>query len=102
MYVILWEFIVRPEKVEAFVAAYGSDGTWVQLFAQADGYLGTELLSSADSSQQQVFITVDRWQTVGHFARFETQFDTQYRTLDTHLEELTLKERKLGAFVSKG
>ena len=101
MYVILWEFVVRPEKVEAFVAAYGSDGPWAQLFAQADGYLGTELLSSADSSQQQVFITIDRWRTVGHFARFEAQFDTQYRTLDTHLEELTLKERKLGAFVSK-
>jgi heme-degrading monooxygenase HmoA len=101
MYVILWEFVVRPEKVEAFVAAYGSNGQWAQLFARADGYLGTELLSSADSSQQQVFITIDRWQTVGHFAQFEAQFDTQYRTLDTHLEELTLKERKLGAFVSK-
>jgi heme-degrading monooxygenase HmoA len=101
MYVILWEFVVRPEKVEAFVAAYGSDGPWAQLFAQADGYLGTELLSSAKTSQHQVFITIDRWQTAGHFAQFEARFGTHYGTLDTQLEELTLKERKLGAYVSE-
>jgi hypothetical protein len=78
------------------------EGDWAQLFAQAEGYLGTELLSSADTSQQQVFITIDRWQSVGHFAQFEAQFDTQYRTLDTQCDGMTLKERKLGTFVSEG
>jgi hypothetical protein len=41
MYVILWEFVVPPEKVGAFVAAYKTDGAWAKLFAQAEGYLGT-------------------------------------------------------------
>lgn len=101
MYVILWEFVVRREKIEAFIAAYGSDGPWAQLFAQADGYLGTELLSSVDSGQHSLFITIDRWQSAEHFTRFEVQFDTQYRTLDTHLQNLTSQERKLGAFAAK-
>jgi hypothetical protein len=48
-----------------------------------------------------VFITIDRWQSAEHFTRFEAQFDTQYRTLDTHLQELTLQERKLGEFAAK-
>jgi hypothetical protein len=55
MYVILWEFVVQPEKVHAFVAAYKSDGAWAQLFAQSDGYLGTALLSSTNSNQQPTF-----------------------------------------------
>ena len=28
MYVILWKFEVHPEKVDAFVAAYKSEGAW--------------------------------------------------------------------------
>ncbi len=50
MYIIVWEFVVRPEKVTAFVAAYQSDGAWAKLFAQADGYIGTELLHSTDQA----------------------------------------------------
>jgi heme-degrading monooxygenase HmoA len=98
MYIIIWEFIVPPEKVNTFIAAYKSDGPWAQLFAQADGCLGTELLRSTDSEDGARFLTIDRWQTAGHFAQFRAQFDTQYRSLDTHLGGLTVKESKLGAF----
>jgi hypothetical protein len=51
MYVILWEFVVPPEKVDAFIAAYKDDGAWAKLFAQAEGYVGTELLRSAEAGQ---------------------------------------------------
>jgi heme-degrading monooxygenase HmoA len=102
MYVILWKFEVHPEKVEAFVAAYKNDGAWAQLFAQAEGYLGTELLRSLDADGRAQFVTIDRWQSSEHFARFRAQFDTPYRTLDTQCEGMTLNERKLGTFVSEG
>lgn len=101
MYVILWEFAVHPEKVDTFIAAYKSDGAWAQLFAQADGYLGTELLRFTGSEDGARFLTIDRWETAGHFAQFRAQFDTQYRSLDTHLEGLTVKESKLGAFAGE-
>jgi heme-degrading monooxygenase HmoA len=101
MYVIFWEFTVLPEKVDDFIAAYKSDGAWAQLFAQAGGYGGTELLRSTDGQLGARFITIDRWQTAEHFARFQAQFDTQYRRLDTQCEGLTLKEAKLGTFVSE-
>jgi heme-degrading monooxygenase HmoA len=102
MYVILWTFEVHPEKVDAFVAAYKSDGAWAQLFAQAEGYLGTELLRSIDGDGRAQFVTIDRWQSSAHFERFRTQFDTRYRTLDTQCDGITLKERKLGTFVGEG
>jgi heme-degrading monooxygenase HmoA len=102
MYVILWNFEVRLEKVDAFVAAYKSEGVWAQLFAQAEGYLGTELLRSIDGDGGAQFVSIDRWQSSAHFDRFRTQFDTRYRTLDTQCDGMTLKERKLGTFVSQG
>jgi heme-degrading monooxygenase HmoA len=101
MYVILWEFVVHPEKVDAFIAAYKSDGAWAKLFAQAEGYLGTELLSSTEAPQEPRFITIDRWNSAEDFARFQEQFGTKYRALDTHLEGLAARERKLGTFVSE-
>lgn len=99
MYVILWEFVVHPERVDAFLAANKSDGAWARLFAQAEGYLGTELPSSKESQQEPTFLTIDRWNSAEDFAHFQQQFGTEYRTLDTHLEGLTARERKLGVFV---
>jgi len=101
MYVIVWEFVVRPEKVTAFVAAYKPDGAWARLFTQADGYIGTELLRSTDSDQAATFVTIDRWKTAEGFARFQERFGSDYRRLDTQLEGLTSRERKLGTFLSE-
>jgi hypothetical protein len=46
MHVILWEFTVKPEKLQAFLHAYGPEGDWAKLFGQTKGYRGTELLQS--------------------------------------------------------
>ena len=86
-----------PEKVAAFIAAYKDDGAWAKLFAQAEGYVGTELLCSTDGAR---YITIDRWQHAEEFARFQEQFGDKYKALDTELEGLTVRERKLGMFVS--
>lgn len=98
MYVILWEFAVRPEKTDAFVAAYRSDGAWAKLFARADGYLGTELVRSTETTAESRFITIDRWKTPEDFTAFQKQFGAEYRSLDTQFEGLTISERKLGTF----
>lgn len=101
MYVIIWEFVVRPEKVAEFVAAYKSDGAWATLFSKAEGYIGTKLLRSTDSSQGATFVTIDRWKTAEDFTRFQEHFGSEYRLLDTQLEGLTSRERKLGTFISE-
>jgi heme-degrading monooxygenase HmoA len=100
MYVILWEFVVPPEKVDAFIDAYKYDGAWAKLFAQAEGYVGTELLRSTEARQEPTFLTVDRWQHAEDFTRFREQFGDKYKSLNTELEGLTVSERKLGMFVS--
>jgi heme-degrading monooxygenase HmoA len=102
MYVILWEFEVRPDKIDAFLAAYRSNGAWTKLFARADGYLGSELLSSLDTDRGPRFVTIDRWRAEDDFVRFQQEFGSEYRALDTEFEGFTFSERKLGAFTSEG
>ena len=98
MHVIMWEFVVKPDKIQDFVAAYKATGDWAKLFGLANGYEGTELLSSTESADR--FVTIDRWRSLDDFARFQQQFGEQYRTLDKQLEGFTLSERKLGTFTT--
>jgi heme-degrading monooxygenase HmoA len=97
MHVVVWEFVVRPEKIREFVAAYKADGHWAQLFGLAAGYKGTELLSSTDHGDR--FLTIDRWGSADDFAHFQQHFAEQYRVLDAQFESFTLSEKKLGTFV---
>ena len=100
MHVIVWEFVVRPEKVSDFVAAYRAAGDWARLFRLAEGYQGTELLSSVDDETR--FVTLDRWRSATDFTRFQQQFGDSYKALDKQLEGLTLMETKLGTLTVAG
>ncbi len=97
MHVILWEFTVKPEKLQAFVHVYGPEGDWAQLFRQSEGYRGTELLQS---EAPNTFVTIDRWEQAADLERFKDRFKTEYQQLDTQFEELTISERKLGTFTA--
>jgi hypothetical protein len=93
VYVRVWEYDVPHEHVDAFVAAYGSDGPWVRLFRQGSGYVGTDLFRLADGGGS--FLTVDRWVDEGDWTRFLDQFREAYEALDARLEGLAATERPL-------
>ena len=97
---IVWEFIVREESVEEFQAAYGPQGSWVELFKKGDGFLGTVLLRS-DQAQNK-FLTIDRWEDVASYKNFRQRFATEYAELDAQLDELTVSETRIGAFEELG
>ena len=96
MYVIVWEYVVPPAKVEDFVSAYGAGGAWAELFGLADGFEGVELYRQEDVPAR--FVTVDRWRTAGDFAAFKARFEPDYHRLDEDLADLTVEENRLGAF----
>ena len=92
VYLRVWEYDVLPEHIEAFISTYGADGAWVELFAQGQGYRGTELYRSLLSDR---FITVDRWTDEVSWHTFQNRFRTAYLTLDTRTNHLTVDERAL-------
>jgi quinol monooxygenase YgiN len=93
---IVWEFIVREESLEEFMAAYGPQGSWVELFERAEGYLGTVLLLSDQASNK--FLTIDRWKDVASYKDFRQRFVAEYLELDARLDALTISETRIGAF----
>ena len=90
----LWRFVVPPENEAGFIAAYGSDGDWARLFAEAEGFQRVELWRSEDGS----FMTADYWASRADFDRFQANLGERYRALDTELEGLATDEIFIGAF----
>lgn len=95
-YVYLWQFQVRPQHRLEFERHYGPDGTWVTLFRQAPGYVGTLLLR--DSGTPFRYVTVDRWEGREHYEHFRQQFATQYEQVDRTCEGFTESEVALGEY----
>ncbi len=98
MYTIVWRFTVKPEAVAAFEAHYGAEGSWVQIFRTAPGFVATELLR--DTLKPNVFVTLDHWQSSVAFDAFNPKANAAYQALDRECEVLTLHEEKLGAIGS--
>ena len=96
MHHIVWEYEVRPDRVPAFVALYGPTGAWARLFSGATGYQGTTLY--ADTARPTHFVTFDRWASAAALEAFLATAREAYQRLDAQGAELTLRERRLGAF----
>ena len=95
----LWEFEIDPACQAEFERHYGPDGSWVQLFRQSSGYLGSELLNNRFDSRR--YVTIDRWETPEHWQRFRRQFSEQYEALDRRCQGLTRRETPLGEYAAR-
>ena len=93
MFIRVWDYQVPAQNVESFVAAYGADGPWIELFSRGQGYLGTELYREGPAGTR--FLTIDRWVDEDHWRRFLDQHRHAYQSLDHRLEGLAASERAL-------
>jgi heme-degrading monooxygenase HmoA len=96
MFVILWQFDITEDHIDAFEAAYGVQGSWATLFARSPEYLGTELLKDAFVPGR--YLTIDRWRSEDAFRAFRAQNDPDYEVLDRGCDSLTAAETRIGAF----
>ncbi|HEY0701966.1 MAG TPA: antibiotic biosynthesis monooxygenase, partial [Candidatus Acidoferrales bacterium] len=96
MFLVVWEFVVRSEKIAAFENLYGPVGSWATLFRKCSGFVSTSLLR--DSENLQHYLTIDRWDSPAHHAGMHQQFAAEYAALDQACEKLTESEKLVGAF----
>ncbi len=92
-YVIVWTYEAPSQATDAFIAAYGEDGDWAQLFAKEAGFIGVELYRDG-----QRFLTIDRWLSEDAFNAFQSAFGAHYQALDARLAHLSTSQRRIGAF----
>lgn len=96
MFVIVWEFVVKPEHIAEFEHHYSSGGSWAQLFRQDPAYHKTTLLR--DPSHAGRYLTADYWHDEAAYATFKERSRSQYLELDALFEELTETETLIGHF----
>lgn len=91
MYIRVWEYEVPADHIDDFLAVYGVDGDWAQLFRRGRGYVGTELYRSTDDGAH--FVTVDRWTDRAAWGAFLEAWGETYLRLDTRFSRLTASQR---------
>lgn len=95
-YARVWKFRPQESQRQEFVAAYGVNGPWSELFSKADGYRGTALLSPEEPGGW--WMTIDRWDSRAHYEAFQGDFGECYRSLDAALGTIAGEEEFVGAF----
>jgi len=90
MHVIEWDFLPASGREAEFVAAYGPNGIWVELFRQARGFQGTELRSLPEKPGW--YRTTDRWTSPEEYFAFRRLFEKKYAEIDSACEALTAFE----------
>ena len=96
MFVILWEFEVKPGCEQSFESANGPEGAWPQLFRRDSGYLKT--LLRKDPSRIRMYLTLDFWHSESAFQSFQSANCEAYLALNRSTEGLTFRETQLGSF----
>jgi heme-degrading monooxygenase HmoA len=96
MFVILWEYEVKPDSEDRFQKAYGPDGPWVRLFQCAPHFCGTQL--RRDPARPLFYFTIDFWDSEASFEAFLETNRVAYEAIDRETEGLTLFERKIISF----
>jgi len=96
MFVVLWEFEVKPGCEERFERVYGPEGDWACLFRRDAQYVQTHLLR--DLSKRGVYLTADYWRSRAAYEAFLAAHQVEYQLLDAANQELAASERKIGAF----
>jgi len=96
MFVVLWEFDVKTGSAERFESVYGPSGEWAKLFQSDPAYRRTLLLQ--DPFRPGTYVTCDFWANKTAYEAFRQKRSDAYLALDKACEELTVAERKIGAF----
>jgi len=97
MFVILWEFEVKPGCEKRFEDGYGPDGDWARFFRRDLGYRETRLLRDPVHSDR--YSTADFWDSREAYENFRRENREEYQALDASFESLTARETYLGSFV---
>jgi heme-degrading monooxygenase HmoA len=96
MFLVLWEYDVKPGLESRFQKVYGPDGHWAQFFRRDPHYRETRLLR--ELSRPNVYVTLDFWDSREPYENFRQQNRRAYLALDRSCEALTLREKHLGSF----
>ncbi|HXA81746.1 MAG TPA: antibiotic biosynthesis monooxygenase [Methylomirabilota bacterium] len=96
IFVVLWEYEVKPGCEESFQSAYSSHADWVRIFQRDPHFRESRLLR--DLSRPRFYFTLDYWDSESSYHKFVAANLEAYGAVDRSTEGLTLSERHLSSF----
>jgi quinol monooxygenase YgiN len=96
MFIVVWEFKVKPEHVPDFEQHYAADGTWAKLFREDPAYQQTILMR--DSKTPDRYLTSDFWRDARSYHSFQQRARARYQELDAAFAVFTSSEALIGHF----
>jgi heme-degrading monooxygenase HmoA len=96
MFVILWEFEVKPGSEARLQRAYGPEGPWVRLFQRDSHYRGTQL--QKDPSRPFFYLTIDCWDSEADYENFLRANRAAYEEIDRDTQGIMIQERRILSF----
>jgi hypothetical protein len=96
MYLVVWQFDVKPSCTKEFQTHYSSAGTWAIFFRKGIGYLGSQLL--VDTGNPYRYVTIDRWESKLTYDAFRASNADEYQRIDHLCGELTESEEFVADF----
>jgi heme-degrading monooxygenase HmoA len=91
---VIWEYQVKADYIAEFEKVYAPDGKWTELFKKGKGFVQTRLIRHPD--HPNLFLTIDRWESMKDYKAFLSQWKEEYEKLDRQCEGLTEHESCLG------
>jgi hypothetical protein len=95
MFLVLWEFEVKPGYEGRFELVYGPGGDWDSLFRSDPNHVATRLFR--DATRTAVYLTADYWHSRKSYEEFLSRRGTEYKTLDAATHDLTHSEQHLAS-----
>jgi hypothetical protein len=96
MFLVLWEFEVKPSCEGRFEKIYSAGGDWDSFFRRDANHQGSRLFR--DTSRPHVYITIDSWKSLAAYEQFLATHAAEYHALDTSCKGICENERYLGSF----
>lgn len=96
MFVVLWEFDVKPGSEAPFEKVYGPSGEWARLFQRDPAWRRTLLLR--DPFRERNYVTCDFWANQKAYEAFRSSHANEYLALDKDCAGLTASQREIGRF----
>jgi hypothetical protein len=95
MFLVLWEFEVKPGCEQRFERVYSPGGDWDSLFRRDPNHTGTHLFR--DTGRPRVYLTADYWRSRKAYEEFLAHRSGEYKALDAATEDLTHHERHIAS-----
>lgn len=96
MLVIVWEYMVKEDRIEDFESFYRPDGPWTALFRKSPAFVSTTLMK--DRSHPRRYMVADRWTNVDVYEEFKRQNRDSYERMSERGHRFIERETEIGRF----